>query len=425
MTQTASQTSEQTKTGRWPLLVVSAGFLLAAMSLGTRHVFGLYLPPMTETYGWGREVFALAMAVQTIVWGAAQPLAGGLADRFGSGRVLVAGALIYALGLFMVAHADTPLTLILTLGVVVALGISGTGYPIALGAVSRAVSEKQRSLYLGVVMAGGSVGMFTMVPIGQGFMNGLGWQNSLAALGALALLMCLLALALTGKAEPPGPEQINSPWKALNEAAREPRYWLLFWGFFVCGFHVVFIATHLPAYLMDQGLSPGMGAFALSLVGFFNILGTLGAGWLGGRVSKRYSLSLIYLVRSVIIAVFVLLPTTELSTTLFAAAMGLVWVSTVPLTSGLVGQMYDVRYLSTLFGLVLFGHQIGGFMGVWVGGLVFDMAGSYQVVWWIAVGLGVFAALLHYPIDERHYSTIKAARIAPVTGPNGACCRAD
>jgi MFS family permease len=401
-------------TWRSPLLVLLAACLVVILSTGTRHTFGLFLRPMTETFGWGREVFALAIALQNLVWGLSQPLTGMLADRYGAGRVLAAGGLTYALGLLLMSQAGTPLVLTLSAGLLIGLGLSATGFAVVFGAVSRAASERRRSLYMGIAASGGSVGMFLMIPIGQGLISGLGWVQAMGSLALLALVMPLLAVVLVGRAgQPAASEAVTNPVQALRQAGRQRRYWLLFWGFFVCGFHVAFISTHLPAFLADNAVAPAVAALALSLIGLFNILGSLTLSYLGGRYSKRKLLCALYLARAVVIAVFIALPLSTASVLAFAGAMGFLWLATVPLTSGLVGQMYGVRYLSTLFGIVFLGHQIGSFLGVWSGGFIYDLTGSYTLVWYAAVALGLFSALIHWPIDERSSEELeRAARLA-------------
>ena len=303
------------------------------------------------------------------------------------------------------SRVDSPGLLLLTLGAMISLGLSSASFGIVIGAVSRLVSDQHRSMYVGVVMMGGSAGFVILVPTGQVLMNALGWRDSLMGLAMIALAMPILALLLTGRAEDRDGARAN-PLRAIQGATREPRYWLLFWGFFVCGFHITFIATHLPAYLQDRGLAPELGALALSLIGVSNIAGSFLAGWAGGRFSKRVGLSTIYFARAGVLLTFILLPLSPFSVALFASTIGLLWLSTVPLTTGLLGQMYGVRYLNTLFGVVFLGHQIGGFLGVWAGGKLFDLLGSYDLVWWISVGLGVFAGLIHLPIDERTLSDV-------------------
>lgn len=404
---------------RTPLLVLLAGTVVSALAIGTRNTFGLYLRPMTEAYGWGREVFALAIALQNIVWGVSAPFTGAIADRYGTGRMIAAGGLIYAVGLYFMAHSATPTALMLSGGLLIGLGMSASGFGVVLGAVGRMTSERRRSLFLGVAAAGGSIGQFMLVPVGQAFISSLGWISALVWMGALVLLIVPLSTVLVGKAERPALSYTGaaSPLAAFREAGVETRYWLLFWGFFVCGFHITFIATHLPAFLVDNQVAPSVAALALSLIGLFNILGSLSFGYLGGRYSKRKTLCWLYAVRAVIITGFLLLPLSTATVLLFAAGMGFLWLGTVPLTSALVGQMYGVRYMNTLFSVVFLGHQLGAFLGVWVGGRVYDLTGSYDLVWIAAIALGVFSALIHWPIDERHLDEIRAARVAAGPAP--------
>jgi MFS family permease len=403
---------------RNPLVVLLAGTLVSALCIGTRNTFGLYLRPMTEAYGWGREVFALAIALQNIVWGLSAPFTGAIADRYGTGRVIAVGGIVYALGLYGMAQAATPAALMLSAGVLIGLGTSATGFGVVLGAVGRMASERRRTLFLGIASAGGSMGQFVLVPLGQGFISGLGWSNALVVTGALTLLIMPLAFVLVGKAERTASDNsAASPLAAFREAGVERRYWLLFWGFFVCGFHITFIATHLPAFLVDNRVAPAVAAVALSLIGLFNIFGSLTFGYLGGHYSKRKALCWLYLTRAVFIAAFLLVPLSTVSVLAFAAGMGFLWLGTVPLTSALVGQMYGVRYMNTLFSVVFLGHQLGAFLGVWAGGRVYDLTGSYNLVWIAAIALGVFSALVHWPIDERHRDEIRAARLAPAPAP--------
>ena len=399
---------------RTPVVVLSAGILIGVLTTGVRHSFGLYLTPMSQTFGWGREVFSFGMALQSLLWGLTAPLIGMIAERYGAGRVIFAGGLLYAAGVFLISSSSTPLLLILTLGVVMALGVSAAGFSVPLGVVGRAAGDQRRSLYIGYFMAGGSMGMFLMVPLSQLLISSRGWQNTLVIMSLGCLLIPLLAYAFKEKPQPASSASgAANPWQALKQAGRERRFWLLFSGFFVCGFHVFFIAVHLPAYLQDRGMSPTVGALALSLIGLFNILGSLTAGYLGGRWSKRWGLTGIYLGRGVAIVIFLLVPLSTASVVIFASVMGFLWLSTVPFTSGLVGQMYGVRYLSTLFGLIFLGHQVGGFLGAWGGGLVFDRTGSYDAVWVASIALAVLAALLHIPIDERSPEQMQATAPQP------------
>jgi predicted MFS family arabinose efflux permease len=375
-------------TWRTPLVVITAGCLIALISFGVRAGFGLFLAPMSADLGWGREVFALAIAIQNIMWGLGQPVAGAIADRYGSGRVLAIGGLVYAAGVYLMAVTTTPLMFHMSAGVLVGLGLSGASFAVVLAA-------------FGIGTAAGSLGQFLMVPLGQAFMSAYGWSVALMLLSLFALLMIPLAGALTGRPPSQATTRDQSLREALREAGGHSSYLYLTSGFFVCGFHVAFIQTHLPAYLTDAGIAAAVGAWALSLVGLFNIVGSYVSGMLGGRYSKKYLLSSLYLSRAVAIAVFVLVPVSETSALVFASVMGLLWLSTVPLTSGLVAQMFGLRYMATLFGIVFFSHQMGAFTGVWLGGYLFDTTGSYDVVWWVGVALGVLAAVLHFPIDER------------------------
>jgi predicted MFS family arabinose efflux permease len=388
-------------TWRTPLVVITAGCLIALISFGVRAGFGLFLAPMSADLGWGREVFALAIAIQNIMWGLGQPVAGAIADRYGSGRVLAIGGLVYAAGVYLMAVTTTPLMFHMSAGVLVGLGLSGASFAVVLAAIGRMVSPEKRSLAFGIGTAAGSLGQFLMVPLGQAFMSAYGWSVALMLLSLFALLMIPLAGALTGRPPSQATTRDQSLREALREAGGHSSYLYLTSGFFVCGFHVAFIQTHLPAYLTDAGIAAAVGAWALSLVGLFNIVGSYVSGMLGGRYSKKYLLSSLYLARAVAIAVFVLVPMSETSALVFASVMGLLWLSTVPLTSGLVAQMFGLRYMATLFGIVFFSHQMGAFTGVWLGGYLFDTTGSYDVVWWVGVALGVLAAVLHFPIDER------------------------
>ncbi len=393
---------------RTPLVVLAAGGLVLTLSIGIRQSFGLFLQPMSLDLGWGREVFALAIAVQNLLWGATQPFIGALADRYGPGRVIAAGGACYALGLWLMAQTSGAADFHFSAGLLVALGLAGTSFATVFGAVSRVTPPERRSLALGIVGAGGSLGQFLMLPIGQRLIDAVDWRGTFAIYAVVALAMIGLAWALAGKTPAPaGPRQSFAA--ALKEASRHSGYLLLTAGFFVCGFHVTFIATHLPAYLSDRGVPPSDAAIALALIGLFNIIGSLASGAAGQRFSKKYVLCLIYAARAVAIAVFITLPMSPWTAWIFAAVMGLLWLGTVPLTSGLVAQIFGPQYMGTLFGIVFFSHQVGAFLGAWLGGKLFDATGSYAVVWWIAVGLGVLAMLLHLPINERPMARLQAA----------------
>ncbi|SLN44449.1 MFS transporter [Oceanibacterium hippocampi] len=391
------------------VVIVLSGSLILFIAFGIRSAFGLFLQPMSADLGWGREVFALAMAIQNLVWGAMQPVAGMIADRFGAARTLAVFTLLYFLGLLLMAATSEPWTFHLSAGLLIGIGLAGCSFGVVLGAVGRAVDEKYRSLALGIGTALGSAGQFAMVLIGQELLSAFGWQNAFLILAAIVLVMLPLAFGLRSATPVADHAETQSLGAAIGEARRHGGFLLLTAGFFVCGFHLAFIAVHLPAYLVDAGLPAATGAWALALVGLANIVGSFAAGIAGGRYSKKYCLSLIYLARSAVIIAYIALPITTLSTMLFAVGMGLLWLSTVPLTSGLVAQIFGPRYMSTLFGFVFFSHQVGSFLGVWLGGYFYDTTGSYDGVWWISIGLGVAAALLHWPIDDRSVRNVAEA----------------
>ena len=359
---------------------------------------GVFLVPITEQYDWGRSIFAFAAALQNLFWGFSQPIFGAIADRFGSGRVILIGGISYVAGLALMIVSSTPLGFYIANGALIGFGLSGTTFAIVLAVIARAVPERQRSMALGIGSAAGSLGQFILVPLGNSLILQFGWVSTIAMLSCLMLLVIPLSFVLSGKPNFSGPEQTLKA--AVSQAARHPGYVLLTSGFFVCGFQVTFIGIHLPAYLTDIGLSSNVGAWALSIVGLFNLVGTLLAGYMGNIFKKKSILSFIYLGRAIVIAVFVMLPPSVPSALIFAGCMGILWLATIPLTSGIVSQVFGARYLGTLFGFVFLGHQIGSFLGVWMGGILFDTTQSYEVVWWICVALGVIAALLHWPINE-------------------------
>jgi MFS family permease len=385
---------------RAAIVVVVAGGVMLGLNMGLRQTFGLFLEPMTAALAVSHSAFGLAIAIQNLLWGALQPLSGALADRFGTGRVLAVGALTYVAGLLVMALVQTPLGLHLGAGILTGIAVSATGFPLVLAAVARAVPEDRRSTWLGLASAGGSIGQFALLPATQGLIGAIDWSGALLGLAVAAAIMLPMAFPLRGRPAPAegGDQRLG---EALTEAGSHRGYLLLTAGFFVCGFHVAFVATHLPAYIQAQGLAPWIGATALGLIGFFNIFGTFAAGWLGGRFSKKRVLTGIYLARALVIALMLLLPMTPAVILAFGAAVGLLWLGTVPLTSGLVGQIFGARYLATLFGVVMFSHQIGAFFGAWLGGLSYDITGSYTAVWWLAVALALGAAALHWPINER------------------------
>ena len=397
---------------RWrtPLAVVAAGCAIAAIGFGVRSVFGLFLEPMTAAHGWSRETFSIALALQNLLWGLGVPVAGMLADRFGPARVIACGALVYAGGTWAMAAAEAGWLFQLAGGIVVGLGVAFTAFSLALAAMARAVSAARRSLVLGVGTAAGSFGQVAFSPTAQLAIEQFGWQGALLALAAAVVALIPLAFLLPPAGAAPGEAASEqSMGQALGEARGHGGYLLLTLGFFVCGFQIAFIAVHFPAYVTDLGLAPGVAAWALAIVGGCNIAGSLAAGAIGQRWSKRRSLAAIYALRAVVIAALLLGPKSAIAIYGFAAAMGFLWLATVPLTSGIVAQVFGTRYMATLFGIVFFGHQAGSFAGVWLGGWLHDATGSYDPVWWIAAALGVVAALMHLPIDERPLARLRQA----------------
>mgnify|MGYP000845343669 FL=1 len=396
MTQSSSDTGS-----RFPLwLIVVCGCLITVINFGPRASMGFYLTPITGDRGWGRETFALAMAWQNLLWGIGGAFFGAFADRFGTARTLTIGAGLYALGLLAMGWATTPLAFHAA-GVTVGLGIAGSAFGIVMAAFGRAVTPEKRTMVFGFATAAGSFGQFLFSPVTQGLIQAYGWYDSLTILAALMALIPLLAIPLMGK--PPakmyhGHDQ--SIGEALREALGHRSYLLLTAGYFVCGFQVAFIGVHFPAYLADVGLEPKWGVIALMLIGAFNVIGSLGSGFIGMRVPKRWLLSFIYFARSVVFTVFLLVPATPTSVVIFASVLGVLWLSTVPPTNALVALMFGTRYLAMLGGIVFFSHQIGSFLGVWLGGWLYDLNKSYDPVWWIGVALGIFAGLVHLPIRE-------------------------
>ena len=378
--------------------------LAVMLSSGIRSSFGLFLAPITETLGTGRENVSIAIAINNLVFGL--PLIGLLSDRFGPRKVVIAGSLLYAVGLVLVTLVRTTLGLVLSFGLLVGIALSATTFVVVLGAVAQLVSADQRSRVFGIITAMGSAGMFVVPPIAQLLLFNLGWQGALYALAGVASVVTLMAFGLPRRPgiQLHGAQQphIDEPFrKVLERAARNRGYLLLTTGFFVCGFHVAFISAHLPAYLGDKGQPEFVAASALALIGAFNILGSITFGWLGDRYSRKYMLSLIYLGRAVVILFFLLAPVTQTSVLIFGGAIGFLWLATVPLTSGIVAHFFGARYLSTLYGIVFFSHQIGAFLGVWLGGRFYDASGTYMPIWIAGIVLGVFAALVHLPIPDR------------------------
>jgi len=395
----------------WPI-VLAAGVVLG-LSLGQRHSVGLYQLPLVQSFGLTRETFSFAIAIQNIVWGLGQPFSGYLADRYGTARVVFGGALLYVAGLLLTTVSDGRLSLTLSAGVLVGLGLAGTAWTVN-GAVSRRVPAERRSSALGMVSAMGALGQFAMLPLGIYLIGAFGWQGALMTCAALLAVMAPLALLLREPAQgasAAGAAAVAAAPAAapvlLRDALRNRDLWLLCLGFMACGFHLAFIATHLPAYLADHGIGGGTAALALGLVGLFNIAGTYFFGLMGERHPKKYVLALLYLVRTAVITVYFLVPVTQMSTLVFASCMGFLWLGTAPVTTGLVAHLFGLKALSTLFGVVFLGHQVGSFLGVWLGGAMFEAFGSYDPVWLLSIAIGLFSAAMHLPVRE------SARRLAP------------
>jgi predicted MFS family arabinose efflux permease len=396
---------------RLVILAILSAALAVMFSTGIRASFGLFLQPLSGTLGSGREVFSLAIAISNLIYGL--PLVGILADRIGSRWVLVAGGLLYIGGLLLMSRITSAAGLNLTLGLMIGMALSATTYVVVLGAVGQLVPPERRSSTFGIITAAGSSGMFVVPPLAQLLLDNYGWQTALVALAGVVSIILLLAFGLPNK---PGGHEVGTvvappePFlQILKKAGSHTGYLLLVTGFFVCGFHVAFIATHLPAYLSDNGLPSFVGAGALSLIGGFNIVGSFFFGWLGDSYRKKYLLSFIYLGRAIVIGLFLLLPLTQVSALVFAGVMGFLWLATVPLTSGTVAQIFGVRYLSTLYGIVFLSHQVGAFLGVWLGGRIFDATGNYDPIWVAAIALGVVAAIVHTPISDEPLVTVQAS----------------
>ena len=385
-----------------PLLaLIIGGCIIAAVTNGIRTSFGLLTLPLTADLGVTREAWGMAMAIQNLAWGIAQPFVGGLADKYGTARVVVTGLVVYALGLALMVVSPDGTMLNMSAGVITGVGIATSSFSIVMIAFGRSVPQEKRSLVFGVATAASSFGQFAFAPIGQAFISGFGWQSALLYAGALLLLIIPLAYVLRGRTER-SIGQIEMPFgEAMRRAWRHGSYRLLVIGFFVCGFHIAFINVHMPAYLVQCGLSPEVGSWAIAVIGLFNIVGSLLSGWLGGRVPKQILLATIYFTRAVAIALFVFLPVTELSAFIFAGVIGLLWLSTVPPTAGLVTLFFGPRYMGMLYGVAFFSHQVGSFLGVWLGGVVYDQTGSYSLVWYLGILLGLASAAVHLPIRER------------------------
>ncbi|NIX76754.1 MFS transporter [Microvirga terricola] len=389
-----------------PEIIVLSGCLIALITFGPRASAGLFQIPMTVEHGWGRDIFGLAIAVQNLLWGVGQPFAGAVADRFGAFRVLCVGAILYAVGLVVMAYATTPGMLQLGAGVLIGFGLSGCSFNLVLGSFGKLLPEEWRPMAFGAGTAAGSFGQFLFPPIGNILIDSMGWHQALVIFAGSVLLVLPLSLALAtrpgakGASAGPAAAPGQSIAQALSEAFRHRSYVLLVLGFFTCGFQLAFITAHLPAYLKDAGLSAAIGGWTLAVIGLANAFGSLTSGWLSTRMSKRWLLAWIYLGRSVAIAAFILLPASPVTSIAFGISIGLLWLSTVPPTSSLVMLMFGTRYMAMLYGFAFFSHQVGGFLGVWLGGELYEIYGNYTLVWWLSIGLGIASALINLPIKE-------------------------
>jgi len=396
---------------RNPYLIIACGCTMAILSFGPRSTLGFFLQPMSQEFGWGRDVFGLAIAIQNLLWGAALPFVGAIADRYGTLPPLIVGAVIYAAGLALMAYSTTPAMLHASTGVLLGFGLAGASFTLVLAAFGKLLPESWRTIAFGIGTAAGSFGQFLFSPLAVGLIGSVGWHETLLVFAVMVLLILPLSFVVATSPQQSG-AATGAPAQSFREALREAfgyrSYVLLVIGFFTCGFHVAFITVHLPPYLVDKGLEAKWGGWVIAFIGLFNIIGSIGAGVLGSRLPKPYLLSMIYFLRAVAIAGFLLLPTTPVSAMTFGAVMGILWLSTVPLTSGLVALMFGLRYMATLFGFVFFSHQVGSFIGVWLGGYLYERTGSYDVVWWLGVGLGIFAALVNLPIQERPVERLAA-----------------
>ena len=402
-------------TWRTPLVIIICGCLISMLTFGPRSTFGFFLQPMSRDFSWGRDVFGLAVAIQNLLWGIGQPIAGAIADRFGTVRVISAGVLLYAAGLLLMSHASTPLSLDLSAGVLIGFGLSGASFNLILSAFGKLVPPEWRGVALGAGTAAGSFGQFIFAPLGVALIDNFGWQTALATFACLMLLVLPLSLALATRSSAKDEVAVAGPQTfkgALAEAFGHRSYVLLVLGFFTCGFQLAFITVHLPAYMVDRGVPVQLGGWVIATIGLCNIVGSLSVGWFQNRMPKRYILSAVYLIRALAIIFFISLPITTFSAIAFGVVTGLMWLSSVPPTSSLVALMFGTRWLATLYGFAFFSHQVGGFLGVWLGGIVFEKFNSYTPIWWLSVLFGVLSALINLPIVEAPVRRAVAAQPA-------------
>ena len=401
MTQTRTEEGPEARSFS-PVLIVACGCLIGLLTFGPRSSIGLFQLPMTSEFGWGRDVFSFAIAIQNLLWGVGQPFAGALADRFGTIKMIVLGALLYAGGLVLMAFGSTQGMITMGAGVMIGLGLSGASFNLILGAFGKLLPDKWRGLAFGAGTAAGSFGQFLFPPIGAALIDSIGWHETalVFAVTLLAVLPLSIPLSTRGLSKSTATGAGQSIKQALSEAFQHRSYVLLVLGFFTCGFQLAFITAHMPAYLKDIGMPAWVGGWTLAIIGLANAVGSLSSGWLSGRMPKRYILSIIYFGRSLAVLAFILIPASPITAMLFGLVMGLFWLSTVPPTSSLVAVMFGTRYLAMLYGFAFFSHQVGGFLGVWLGGILYESTGSYQIVWWLSVALGVASAAINLPIKE-------------------------
>jgi MFS family permease len=392
---------------RTPLVILLCGCLIGLLGFGSRSTFGFFLAPMTNANGWGRDVFSLALAIQMLLWGATQPFAGALADRFGAVWVLASGAVVYAVGTVGMAYAHSPLQLHLSAGVLIGLGLGGCSFTLVLGAFGKLLPENWRTIAFGAGTAAGSFGQFLFSPLAVALIREVGWQETLLMFGGLVLLIVPLAMMIAAprtvgeRSAPARAASSQTVSQALSEAFGHRSYLLLVLGYFTCGFQLFFMAVHLPAYLVDRGLPAEVGGWAIAVIGLANIVGSVAAGYIANFMPRRYLLSLIYFSRSIAILAYIMLPPSIAATLVFSAVIGLLWLSTIPPTSALVAIMFGQRWLTMLLGVAFFSHQVGGFLGVWLGGVLFERTGSYDVIWWGTILLGLASAVINLPIVEK------------------------
>jgi MFS family permease len=401
MSTATASTPAKLQSWRTPVVLIAVGCAISLIAFGPRSAIGQFLTPLSQEHGWGRDTFSFAIGVQNLLWGATQPFAGAVADRFGPVRVLCAGAILYSIGLAWMSVSTSVVALDLSAGVLIGFGLAGCSFPMVVGALGKLVPENWRAFAFGAGTAAGSFGQFLFSPLAHALIDTFSWQTALLVFAGMMLLVLPLSLML---ATPPGAAstvKLQTGKQALSEAFGHRSYVLLVLGFFTCGFQLAFVTVHLPSYLLDRGLGADIGAWTIAFIGLFNIVGSLGSGWLSGRMPKRYLLSIIYFSRALSIIAFIVFPATTVTTLIFAAVTGLLWLSTVPPTSGLVALMFGTRWLTMLFGFAFFSHQVGGFLGVWLGALAFEATGSYNLVWWLSVFFGVASAIINLPIVEK------------------------